>query len=129
LKIPNVLKSSLLTPLLLLLVSLPSYGLNWPSQTVTLLTAQSQTLNESPSTSEPVFQLTESQLYSIIGDAAKQASDKAVQLTVAEWKPKYDAAMLDLKNADVDKWKMAGEGFLVGAGLVAVIVVIKGFVK
>lgn len=60
---------------------------------------------------------------------AKQASDKAVQLTVAEWKPKYDAAMLDLKNADVDKWKMAGEGFLVGAGLVAVIVVIKGFVK
>jgi len=52
-----------------------------------------------------------------------------VQLTVAEWKPKYDAAMLDLKNADVDKWKMAGEGFLVGAGLVAVIVVIKGFVK
>ena len=57
---------------------------------------------------------------------AKAASDKAVQLTVAEWKPKYDAAMFDLKNSNVNGWKMAGEGFLVGAGLVAVIVVIKG---
>jgi len=65
----------------------------------------------------------------LFDQVAKSASDKAVQLTVAEWKPKYDAAMLDLKTADTEKWKMAGEGFLFGAGVVAVIVVIKGFVK
>jgi len=125
LKIPNALKSLLLTLPLLLLVSLPSFGQNLTSQTALSLNP----LSNSPNTSEQVFQLTESQLYTLFDQVAKQASDKAVQLTVAEWKPKYDAAMLDLKNADVDKWKMAGEGFLVGAGLVAVIVVIKGFVK
>ena len=119
---PRKLKSSLLIPLLLLLVSLPSYGQSLKSQTALSLNP----LSNSPNTSEQVFQLTESQLYTLFDQVAKAASDKAVQLTVAEWKPKYDAAMFDLKNANVNGWKMAGEGFLVGAGLVAVIVVIKG---
>jgi len=119
---PRKLKSSLLIPLLLLLVSLPGFGQSLPSQTALSLNP----LSNSPNTLEPVSQLTESQLYTLFDQVAKAASDKAVQLTVAEWKPKYDAAMFDLKNSNVNGWKMAGEGFLVGAGLVAVIVVIKG---
>ena len=128
LKSQKKLKSLLLTPLLLLLVSLPSFGN--PLQTPMLQSSiqQSKTLNDLAPNSEPVFQLTESQLYTLFDQVAKQASDKAVQLTVAEYKPKLDAALLDLKTANTDKWKMAGEGFLVGAGLVAVIVVVKGFI-
>jgi len=129
LKSPKKLRFLLLPPLLLLIVSLPSFGMPSQNQTIPSSTAQSQKLNESPSTSEQVFQLTESQLHTLFDQVAKQASDKAVQLTVAEYKPKLDAALLDLKTADTEKWKMAGEGFLVGAALVAVIVVIRGFVK
>ena len=73
-----------------------------------------------------MYQLTESQLYTLFDQVATAASNKAVQLTVAEWKPKYDAALLDLKTADAQKWQWGGYGIAVGAGLVAVLIIVKG---
>ena len=70
-----------------------------------------------------------SQLQSEIQKAVDEATAKAVQLTVAEWKPKFDASQLDLKAEKVEKWKWGGYGILIGAATLATILVIKGAIK
>ena len=65
-----------------------------------------------------------SQLQSQIQKAVDDATAKAVQVTVAEWKPKFDADELKVKELDLEKWKWGGYGIIIGAATLATILVI-----
>ena len=127
------MKYLLVSLLTLLLPCLPMSAQELPRENLIASIQESPTpLDSAPQESvdpNQVLELTVGELYGILGNVANQAVDYAVQQTVAEYKPKLDAALLDLKNAEAEKWKYGGIGVAVGAGIVAVLVLAKGFVK
>ena len=132
------MKKPLFLPLILLLFLLPSLPTSaqqsptpTPPPSVQPSTDSNPTLTQTLQLlkSQGYLLLLPSQLQSQIQKAVDDATAKAVQVTVAEWKPKFDASELKVKDLDLEKWKWGGYGIIIGAATLATILVVKGATK